>query len=342
MVLLNFGSCLSINLFVFLVKPICTFYFNFFFSAEPRASQSTPLAAIYFLQTINHNFLALTINDLFGGDLTIEEIFNYARQFNTYIWQLLLYQNLLPKLLGPSATSYCDIDSTESCYNPTNTLEVPVETIIVALRYLHTYIPEYYFLYNSFYEQEGRRNLDGGLDQSDSVASVLRGLFATNLLKDNNKDCPSQYSEGLPQRYKDDLRTLDIQAARDVCVEPYLQYIRKVYNISATGDWNAYNMFLRGDKLKALSYLYKCPQDLELAVGSALDSRFQSVWGDLNKIFVCDFFHDLKCSDPNFWSNALTGGMTLIHYPSNLLYLIIYFLALLHIQSLKTSVFFFR
>lgn len=46
---------------------------------------------------------------------------------------------------------------------------------------------------------------------------------------------------------------------------------------------------------------------MDLSVGGSLDNRNESVFGDLFKIILSTFFTNLKCSDPNFWTNALSG-----------------------------------
>lgn len=239
------------------------------------------------------------------------EIFLLAKEINILIWQRVLFEFVLPVYLGSVATSHYNLDSTDNCYVDGNKLEVPVEVIVVALRYCHAYIPEEYQLLDSNYNFFDKQNLDKKLS-AESVKEfdqhILRGLFATKVQKGKNQ-CAYDAENYVqpPQGYKDDLRALDVQAARDACVQPYLQYLSKIYNVSPSGNWDDYNMFFSGDKIKLLSYLYSCPQDVELSVGGALDNHNQSIFGDLFKIFISNFFSDLRCSDPNFWTNVLTG-----------------------------------
>lgn len=280
---------------------------------DARAYQTTPLLVIHILLAFSHDPLAAIIKTAFPS-LSDAQVFDRAKSLNTYIFQRVLYEYLLPDLLGPVATSHYSIDSTDNCYDASNTLEVPVETIIVALRYCHAYIPEEYELLKSNYDFFDKQNLDTKLSPEavdQFFGYILRGLFATNVLKDNYSQCSTanNYAQP-PQGYKDDLRALDIQAARDACVEPYLQYLTNVYNVSAKNGWNDYKMFFGGNNINLLSTMYGSPQEIELAVGGALETHHQSVFGDLFKIFISNFFSDLRCSDPDFWTNALSGSMT--------------------------------
>lgn len=174
------------------------------------------------------------------------------------------------------------------------------QLFIVALRYCHSYIPGEYQLLTTDYDFLDKKILDDKLSSAELghfFKQVLRGLFTTKILKDNYSQCSTANNY---TGYKDNLRTLNSQAARDACVEPYLQYVRAIYNFSATEDWQVYERFFRGDKIKALSYLYKIPQEMELAVGGALDIYYQSIFGNVFKIFIGNFFSNLRCADPNF------------------------------------------
>lgn len=276
-----------------------------------RAHKTTPLFSIHVAITLVHNFAASVIKESNPG-LTDSEVFFAAREFNQWLVQKLIYNNLLPTLLGEDATAMFDLTSTESCYNASNTLQVPVEVIVVALRYCHAYIPGEYKLVDPNGNVIETRNLHDKLS-TDALAQffddVIRGLLDTEVHKQQSY-CPSSYGQSPPKDYKDDLRALDIQAARDACVEPYLQYLRNLMpGLSVTGDWSDYRRFFDEKTLKVLSYLYKMPQELELAVGGALENRDQSLFGNLFKIFLGTFFKDLKCNDSSFWTHALNDGM---------------------------------
>lgn len=272
------------------------------------------MLVVHILKILSHNELATIIKDGFNF-LSDEQVYELAKQINIYIFQIVLYQYLLPTLLGPDATNQYNINSTENCYDVANKVKVDVETIVVALRYCHAYIPEEYQLLTSNYEFFDKKSLDDKLSSEaldQFFEYVLRGLFATKVQKDKSQCCSSNNYAQKSQGYKDDLRALDIQAARDACVEPCLQYLANFNGVSAKEDWRTYESFFRGDSLKASSYLYKIPQELELAVCGALQNHHQSVFGDLFKTFISNLFSNLKCSDPNFWSNTLSGGRTIL------------------------------
>lgn len=185
-------------------------------------------------------------------------VFAVAKRANTYLWQNILFRFLLPSIFGPLANQHYNLDSTESCYDPANKVQVPVEAVVVALRYCHAYIPAEYQLLASNYDFFDKQPLNKKLSPEAVVQfyqHLVRGLFAKKVQQEKD-DCSYDKSYSTSSSgYKDDIRALDVQAGRDVCVEPFVQYLAAVYNVSSTGDWDAYRMFLPGNVVTLMSYL---------------------------------------------------------------------------------------
>uniref|UniRef100_A0A336M1I6 CSON010283 protein n=1 Tax=Culicoides sonorensis TaxID=179676 RepID=A0A336M1I6_CULSO len=267
---------------------------------DSNAHQTTPLQAVYILKALSHDKIAELIKS-YNSSLPDTTIFEEAQRLNIFVWQNILYRKLLPKLLGNTATSHYTIDSTEDTYDG-EPLNVSMEAVVAAFRYCHTFIPKKYELLKSNYDVFDEANLDVKLDP-DSMRQfwqyVVRGMFSTKIPEQKKEEDLNVNG------YENDLRALDIQAARDACLQPYVNYLELFYNKKLSDDWSSYNLFFSQEILKDLESVYKKTRYLDLVVGAALDFRHQSLFGDVYKIIIGRFFDDLQSSDPHFWAHEL-------------------------------------
>ncbi|KAH8314271.1 hypothetical protein KR074_008905 [Drosophila pseudoananassae] len=248
---------------------------------------SPTIAVIQTLLVREHNRLAESLA-LLNADYDDERIFQEARKINIAQYQKIAYYDLLPLILGRTYT-YLNgllypvepseyVNDYDDSVNPT----AYVEFSAVAFRYAHTQIPGWFSLvapnrssnktlrFSDYFDRAETVKL---LDSSDNFAALLRGL-ATQLHKQSDgnidREIKHYFNRKEFEEYGSDLKSIDIQRARDFGVASYND-VREFCGLRRAVDWAEFAHEIPGEKISLLRRLYATPDDVELSVGGSLE-----------------------------------------------------------------------
>ncbi|KAH8236422.1 hypothetical protein KR026_001432 [Drosophila bipectinata] len=248
---------------------------------------SPTIAVIHTLLVREHNRLAESLA-LLNADYDDERIFQEARKINIAQYQKITYYDLLPLILGRTYT-YLNgllypVEPSEyvNDYDESVNPGPYVEFSAVAFRYAHTQIPGWFSLvapnrssnktmrFSDYFDRAETVKL---LDSSDNYAALLRGL-ATQLHKQSDgnidREIKHYFNRKEFEEYGSDLKSIDIQRARDFGVASYND-VREFCGLRRAVDWAEFAHEIPGEKISLLRRLYATPDDVELSVGGSLE-----------------------------------------------------------------------
>ncbi|KAH8331114.1 hypothetical protein KR067_011822 [Drosophila pandora] len=254
---------------------------------DKRNRFSPTIAVIQTLLVREHNRLAESLA-LLNADYDDERIFQEARKINIAQYQKITYYDLLPLILGRTYTHLngllYPVEPSEyvNDYDDSVNPAAYVEFAAVAFRYAHTQIPGWFSLVapnrssnktlrlSDYFDRTESIKL---LDSSDNFAALLRGL-ATQLHKrsDGNidREIKHYFNRKEFEEYGSDLKSIDIQRARDFGVASYND-VREFCGLRRAVDWAEFAHEIPGEKISLLRRLYATPDDVELSVGGSLE-----------------------------------------------------------------------
>lgn len=108
-----------------------------------------------------------------------------------------------------------------------------------------------------------------------------------------------------------DLRAIDLQTERDLGIGTYCDalYYFNLTEGRCIKKFSDFTEFISDENLAFLKYAYEVPCDVDFGVGGSM--HYSDDGAVLSAIFDHIFaitFKNLKCGDPYFYTNALSGG----------------------------------
>ncbi|XP_052835061.1 peroxidase [Drosophila gunungcola] len=258
------------------------------YSVPDIRNQFSP--TITLLQTLlvrEHNRLAENLA-LINPHHDDERIFQEARKINIAQFQKITYYDWLPLVVGRTYT-YLNgliypVEPTEyvNDYDETVNPAAYAEFSAAAFRYAHTQIPGWFSLVAPNRSSNQTMRLSDYLDRSETIRllntadnydAMLRGL-ATQCQKrsDGNidREIKHYFHRKEFEEYGSDLKSIDIQRARDFGLASYND-VREFCGLRRAVDWADFAHEIPGEKISLLRRLYATPDDVELSVGGSLE-----------------------------------------------------------------------
>jgi len=280
-----------------------------FDAGDVRVNEHLALTSIHTLFMREHNRIVdqlSVVNPHWDG----ERLFQEARKINFAIHQRIVYDEYLPKILGPQGMRQM---GAYSRYNPRLNPSVTTEMSTAAFRFGHGQIHPIVFRYEKNYNSaipqghlEIRKSFfapyriveEGGIDP------IVRGLLrAPGKKMDNASPMAEAVIEELwvmTEKFALDLGALNIQRGRDHGLRSYLDY-RRHCGLSVPTTWKSLRFVLRPDIVIKLEELYGNPENIDLWVGGMLEQSVSGgVVGPTFSCILVEGFQHLRDGD-RFW-----------------------------------------
>lgn len=301
MVRSNNGGRLRMN-----IKNVLPTANGTYFSGDDRVDQSPFIAFWHSIFTRNHNHLA----DKLGGinrHWDEDKLFNEARKINIAIYQNIIYDEWLKIFLGKSACEKFNVEYDEKV-DATATNEFST----AAFRYIHSFIPSQFSLYNI--EMQNR-----SLNFSDAKVKLLESSYDDFLggLLQQKMRLVGYTSEILNKLFKNkdglglDLLSIDIFRGRDHGVPAYHKY-RKMCNMKTNIKvFNDLAPHIPNRVIVQMRQTYKTVFDVDLLVGGAMENIAQKnetvenlgFFGPTFHCLIAEQFYRLKAGDFYFFTH---------------------------------------
>ncbi|XP_070073415.1 peroxidase isoform X2 [Drosophila takahashii] len=287
-------------------------------------------ATITLLQTLlvrEHNRLAENLA-LINPDHSDERLFQEARKINIAQFQKITYYDWLPLFVGRTYT-YLNgliypVEPTEyvNDYDETVNPAAYAEFSAAAFRYAHTQIPGWFSLVapNRSSNQTlrlsdylGRSETMRLLHTGDNFDALLRGL-ATQLHKQSDGNIDPEIKHYFIRKefeeYGSDLKSIDIQRARDFGLASYND-VREFCGLRRAVNWADFAHEIPGEKISLLRRLYATPDDVELGVGGTLEYHVpDALFGPTLLCVIGKQFLNTRRGDRFFFERENAGGFS--------------------------------
>merc|ERR1712142_888083 len=280
-----------------------------FHAGDVRANEHLALTSIHTIFMREHNRIVdqlSVVNPHWDG----ERLYQEARKINYAIHQRIVYDEYLPKILGPRGMRQL---GAYSRYNPRLNPSVTTEMSTAAFRFGHGQIHPIVFRYEKNYYSaipqghlEIRKSFfapyriveEGGIDP------IVRGLLrAPGKKMDNASPLADAVVEELwvmTEKFALDLGAPNIQRGRDHGLRSYLDY-RRHCGLSAPTTWRSLKFVLRPDIVTKLEELYGNPENIDMWVGGMLEQSIPgAVVGPTFSCILIEGFQHLRDGD-RFW-----------------------------------------
>ncbi|EDV93848.1 peroxidase [Drosophila grimshawi] len=299
------------------------------YSMPDKRNRFTPTIAV--IQTVllrEHNRLAEQLSHL-NPHYNDERLYQEARKINIAQYQKITYYEYLVAVLGATYTHLNGITHpyTEGSSEYVNDYDESVnpnpyaEFSAAAFRYSHTQIPGWFSMVSPNRYSNQTLRLSDYFERSETIrllssnfnlADLVRGM-ATQLQKraDGNIDPEIKhfFNRKEFQEYGSDLKSLDIQRARDFGMPSYND-VREFCGLSRAADWSEFTNEIPNEKIHLLRKLYVNPDDVELTVGGTLEVHVpDSLFGPTFLCVVGKQFLNSRRGDRFFFEreNHLSG-----------------------------------
>ncbi|XP_035787997.1 peroxidase-like isoform X2 [Anopheles albimanus] len=290
-----------------------------YLTGDGRANQSPHLALLQIAFVREHNRIARILRTRFTA-WNDEKLFQEARRINIAQYQHIVYNEYLPNLLGLSYMRSVGLNyATPGFVNDYGVQVNPSvlnEHTTAAFRFFHSAIQGTLKLYEQskqLYKQvdiNDHTNNPTILEETtDRYADLLRGMTTQPMgLHDDSLDpATKHFLFRFNNRFGTDLKSIDIQRARDHGLpgyNDYLQYCGLYFNARAN-KWADYNQFLLPDAVELLSIYYRSVNDLDLAVGLAFEKKIDgSEVGAVMRCILTEQFSRTRRGDRFFYENG--------------------------------------
>ncbi|XP_026844152.1 peroxidase [Drosophila persimilis] len=298
------------------------------YSMPDRRNRFSPTIAL--LQTLlvrEHNRLVENLA-LLNPHYSDERLYQEARKISIAQFQKITFNDWLPLYLGRTYT-YLNgliypVDPTEyvNDYDETVNAGAYAEFAAAAFRYAHTQIPGWFSLVapnrssnqtlrlSDYFERSETIRL---LDSSDNFDALLRGL-ATQLHKRSDGNIDPEIKHFFNRKdfeeYGSDLKSLDIQRARDFGLASYND-VREFCGLRRAVDWPDFTAEIPREKIALLKKLYATPDDVELSVGGSLEFHVpEALFGPTLLCIIGKQFLNTRRGDRFFFERDHTGGFS--------------------------------
>ncbi|KAA0189935.1 Heme binding peroxidase-like 3 [Hyalella azteca] len=284
-----------------------------FRSGDSRTSEQPGLAVIHTIFMREHNRIATELSQI-NGHWADERLYQESRRIVSGMWQHIVYNEFLPRVLGWNAMQLYSLrlkpEGYSTDYEPCNP-GILNEFASAAFRFGHSLIRrslsrmdtsfgvmnESVTLRNSFFNPDM-------LYEVKMVDELVRGLISTpmetldNFISDEMtnhlfEDTHTPFS-GL------DLIALNLQRARDHGIRAYNEY-RAICNLKRARTFEDFSREIKPELIDKLRRIYKNVEDVDLFTGGLCETPLQG--GIIGPTFGCIIglqFQFLKRCD-RFW-----------------------------------------
>lgn len=272
---------------------------------DDRVNQIITLVAIHTIFLREHNRIASALEELnpHWGD---ETLYQESRRIVTAELQHIVYNEYLPKIVGPHFMDKYDLHASKGFshfYNSNNNPSITSEFSSAAFRFGHSTVPGQLELPGGIVNTHNTFFNPTRLREPHYIDELFRGILLQPMQKVDDTFTHSltwflNPKEGRP--YGKDLVSINIQRGRDHAVQSYNHYL----HLSGRKLMRNFKDFgsVLGPKL---AQLYATPDDVDLYVGGILEHPVPGgVVGATFAEIISDQFARLKEGDRYFYSNG--------------------------------------
>ncbi|KAK9306660.1 hypothetical protein QLX08_002738 [Tetragonisca angustula] len=279
-------------------------------AGDVRVNQNTQLTVLQIILLREHNRIADALARI-NPHWTDETIFQEARRIAIAEHQHISYYEWLPIFLGTSSTYGNNIlyDTTDyvNDYDPDVNPNVLNEHTTAAFRYFHSLIAGFLDLVkedrssNAALRLSTYMNKPSVIEENDNMADLTRGLsFQSEKASDQFFDAEiTRYLFRNGRPLGSDLRATDIQRDRDHGLASYND-VREYCGLPRAIDFDDFTDYISFENVMKLASLYASPDDVDLAVGGALETHVQGLTGPTYLCIFIKQFYQTRVGD-RYW-----------------------------------------
>ncbi|KXJ68464.1 hypothetical protein RP20_CCG003364 [Aedes albopictus] len=276
-----------------------------FKAGDTRTNQVLTLVAFHTLFLREHNRIARElekINPHWSDDI----LFHETRRIVSSVFQHIIYNEYLPKIVGPDFMEMYDLHTSRghsNFYNANRNPALTSEFSTAAFRFGHSTVPGQFELPRRLINTHETFFNPSAITEPTFFDELLHGIMQQPMQKVDDMFTHSltrflNPEEGRP--YGMDLAAINIQRTKDHAIRPYNDYLR----LSGREVKRSFEDFgpVHGPKL---AKLYSSPDDVNLYVGGILEEPVAGgVVGQTFAEIIGDQFARLKQGDRYFYSNG--------------------------------------
>uniref|UniRef100_A0A182SDF7 Heme peroxidase 1 n=1 Tax=Anopheles maculatus TaxID=74869 RepID=A0A182SDF7_9DIPT len=287
-----------------------------FLTGDVRSNQSPHLTLIHQAFVLEHNRLAGELAEL-NPDWDDGVLFQQARKINIAQYQRIVYYEWLPIYLGRQnmveAGVLPELDGRNFARDYNQTVDPAVDNAFAtaAFRFFHNLIAGHLDLVAESQQPTGSIRLSDWfnnpsvLEKDQNYESLSRGMVYQPHDRPNVHLTPEvkHYLFRHGGRVGVDLKAIDIQRARDHGLASYNDY-REFCGLPRVTSWEEFGDLLRPQSVGSISEQYESVDDVELAVGGALERHYgDGMTGETFSCILLDQFRRTRVSDRFFFEN---------------------------------------
>ncbi|KAG6441696.1 hypothetical protein O3G_MSEX002010 [Manduca sexta] len=262
-----------------------------YLTGDVRVNQTPTLAMLHTLLLREHNRVADILSNL-NPLWSDEKLYQEARKIVIAEIQHITYQEWLPLNFGENYLRYYRI-SPSNLYSRDYSEDVNPGVIngfgAGAFRFLHSIVPDTIMAC-----------------PSKSFDDIVRGIVAHHAAE-SDPFVTGEISNLLfksHNRWGLDLIAMDIQRGRDHGLASYNDY-REICGLRKARTFQDLAGEISQDRINALAQLYECVDDIDLAVGGAMERDVQgSILGHTFHCIVAEQFYRTRIGDRFFYDNG--------------------------------------
>uniref|UniRef100_A0A9I3FGK9 Peroxidase n=1 Tax=Anopheles epiroticus TaxID=199890 RepID=A0A9I3FGK9_9DIPT len=287
-----------------------------YLTGDVRSNQSPHLTLIHQAFLLEHNRLASELAAL-NPDWDDERLFQEARRINVAQYQNIVYYEWLPIYLGrqnmmdAGVLPQVELPGFATDYDATVDPTVSNEFATAAFRFFHFIIAGHLDLIEESKQPTGSIRLSDWfndptvLEQENKYELLSRGMIFQPHDRPNCHITPEVKhflfrhggSIGV------DLKAIDIQRARDHGLASYHDY-REYCGLSKVSSWDELRAIIRPPPGSVIADAYETLDDLEFAVGGALERPFgDGMAGPTYACILLDQFRRTRVGDRFYFEN---------------------------------------
>jgi peroxidase len=282
-------------------------------SGDSRVNVNPLVTSLYTLFLRSHNKIAsklLKMNPTLGND----QLFNITKDINVAIYQKIIYNDWANVVLGKQMALEIRNTNDDQDGKHVKSERVSNEFGAAAIKFYNTLLPGDLM---SNQEESARSFSSENVIEAAGIVNLKRkeilklqnsfytprdlnkNLFLDQLmnaaLRQNSMEFDSSYVEALSlQLYRSNMQgnrvfggdslAFDIQRTRDHGLQPYINYIKKCFNMRIT-QWDDLRNIVKEDDLNKLRTVYESVKDIDLLVGGLSEIPRENV--TVGQTFAC-------------------------------------------------------
>lgn len=270
-------------------------------------NQHTILAALDYFFVDLHDLIADELLRL-KPSLTPDMTFQTARQILTGFYQHVFYNEILALFIGTNNTL---VGNAKDTFNNSITPQIIIEYTNAAGRLTHFLVTDNITIANcKTYASISTVRTRDTFNNVDLAGNQMQGIICGAMRQAWNTAGVSPdiqnflfYDPSLG--YGSDLISVDNERSRDACFEPYINYLKRIFNVCIK-TWSDLRQFMSCSAIRALQKIYKRLEDVELYPGGLAETPVgDSIMGPTFTYLTLKQYEVLKAGDKKFYSHSL-------------------------------------